>query len=101
MSHPYSWNFADGEMPEELLDLAVGNYKGSRIEIAEFDGDLYGAIDGFEFKIGWVRGGYDDAAEVLELNRGLEGAVGHMLAEVVAEIAAMDGEQFDSIFVEA
>jgi hypothetical protein len=97
VTHEYTWGF-DDDVPEELLELGEGTYKGHTFQLGEYDGDLYGAIDGAEFVVGWARGGYADAYEVLELNGELVGNLGQELAEIVAEVAVMDAEDFNKLF---
>jgi hypothetical protein len=84
--HNYTWGLDEADMPEELQDGGeVSIYKGHKIEQWPYDGDVYGAIDGKEYMIGWVRDDYRSVKDILNTNPNLVKDLGEELARLVAE----------------
>ena len=54
--HNYTWSFDDSEdntLPEELEQLETVEYETRKIEFGFYDGDVFGALDGVEFVMGF------------------------------------------------
>jgi len=90
-THGYDWGFAD-DLPDELKEEPdVVERDGHKIESWPYDGDVYGAIDGHEYKIGWARDEYQDVEDILQYNPDLVSNLGSELAKVAAASALWDG----------